>query len=190
YQDVGLDGLRDNEEEQFFSDFLAQLTNLNPAAYQKLVNDPSSDNYNFFRDDDYDRDQLDVLQRYKNYNGLEGNSATNEQSQALNNEGYPTSASTLPNVEDINQDNTLDDIESYFQYRIPISPHDLNPANVGNNFITSYVEATSNTKNSEKRPIRWYQVKIPIRRQDRERIGSITDLRSIRFMRVFVSGFE
>lgn len=193
FQDVGLDGLRNQEEQQFFGNFVEQVKNRvtqNPDLINTIESDPSADDYNFYRDDDFDRLEIDVLNRYKKYNGLEGNSPTNEQSQQINSAGYPTSASTLPNVEDINQDNTLDNLESYFQYRVKITPQDFNPANVGNNYITDMLETNVTTRNGEIRTIRWYQVKIPVRDPGRERIGNITDLRSVRFMRMFVTGFK
>lgn len=190
-QDVGLDGLRNQEERVFFGDYLAAVqSQLTAEAYAEFEADPSADDYNFYRDDDYDSQELTVLERYQQYNGLEGNSATNEQSQQLNDAGYPTSASTLPNVEDINQDNTLDNLENYYQYRVAITPQSLNPNNVGNNYITDVVEVSPRTQNGEQRPIRWYQFKIPVRTQDRQRIGNITDLRSVRFMRMFMTGFK
>lgn len=191
FQDVGLDGLRNQEEKLFFGDFLQNLQTKLPAnIYQTIEADPSADDYNFFRDDDYDANQTPVLERYKKYNGLEGNSPTNEQSQELNADGYPTSTSTLPNVEDINQDNTLDNLESYFQYKVKLTPQDFNPSNIGTNYITDMLEAQVTTKNGELRTIRWYQVKIPVRDPARQRVGNITDLRSVRFMRMFLTGFS
>ncbi len=191
FQDVGLDGLRNQEEKLFFGDYLSSLkSKLTNEAYLNFEADPSGDDYNFHRDDDYDRDEVNVLNRYKKFNGQEGNSATNEQSQNINADGYPTSASTLPNAEDINRDNTLDDIESYFQYKVSLTPQDLSPSNIGRNFITDMLEVPVSTKNGEARVIRWYQVKIPLRTRDRQKIGNIADLRSIRFMRIFMTGFE
>ena len=191
YQDVGLDGLRNQEERLFFGDYLQQVqAKVLGPVYQEFENDPSGDDYNFFRDDDFDQNQVDILNRYKKYNGLEGNSPTNEQSQNLNSDGYPTSASTLPNVEDINQDNTLDNLESYFQYKVSLKPSELNEANIGNNYITDMLETQVTTKNGDLRTIRWYQFKIPVRDINRQKIGNITDLRSVRFMRMFVTGFQ
>ena len=104
YQDVGLDGLLNQDEQTFFSEYLQKsLLITTPGAYQKILEDPSSDNFHYFRGTDYDNQQLGILERYKKYNGPEGNSPTSEMSQ----ESYPTSGTTLPDMEDINRDNTL-----------------------------------------------------------------------------------
>lgn len=116
YQDVGLDGLSTTDELSYFDDYIQAISisgNLGTGsgAYQNAVNDPSSDNYHYFRGSDYDADEVSILERYKQYNGPEGNSPTSE----LSPEGYPTSATTLPDVEDINHDNTLSESEAYYQ---------------------------------------------------------------------------
>ncbi|MGD1844325.1 MAG: cell surface protein SprA [Salibacteraceae bacterium] len=190
FQDVGLDGLRDEEERIFFQEsFIDRLENTfgtGSQAYQQGVADPSADNYNFHRDDDYDAAELNVLERYKLFNGLEGNSPTAEQSQQENNDGFPTLAIPRPNVEDITNDNTLDEVESYYQYRVRINPNQMV---VGQNHITNVLNASPTVSSGDKRNIKWYQFKIPIR--DPEEIyGSISDFRAIRFMRIYVRGFE
>lgn len=191
FQDVGLDGLRDQEERVFFNDYVQAVQGIvNQPFLDSIIDDPSADNFTYYRDDRYDNNEFSVSKRYKRFNGLEGNSATNEQSQLLNAAGYPTTASPRPNAEDINMDNTLDDIEGYFQYRIPISRATFDPSQVGNNFITDVLETRVNTQNGEQRTIRWYQVKIPVRTDLRDRYGNITDFRSIRFMRMALKGFE
>lgn len=184
FQDVGLEGLRDEEEAIFFdSVYIQPLRNrVTGAALQKILSDPSHDNYNFYRDDDYDEQELNIIERYKLYNGLEGNSPTSEQSQLLNAQGYPTSASTLPDAEDINRDNTLDNVESYYQYKIDISREALEVE--GKNYINAKLETQAGG-----RDVTWYQFKIPIR-EFQKKVGNIQDFRSIRFMRMFVQGFE
>lgn len=186
FQDVGLEGLRDEEEVIFFdSTYLKPLEaryGAGSPVYRKYVQDPSHDNYNFYRDDDYDDAEYDILRRYKYYNGLEGNSPTSEQSQEENQQGYPTSASPIPDAEDINRDNTLDNVESYYQYKVEISEEALQSE--GRNYINAILETTQNEK-----PVRWIQFKIPVREFEK-RVGNIQDFRSIRFMRMFVKGFE
>jgi cell surface protein SprA len=119
---VGLDGLRNEDESGFFMDYLDSLqTIVDPEEFTEISEDPSSDDFHYFRGSDYDAERLSILERYKNYNGLEGNSPTSEQS----NESYPTTGSTLPNVEDINRDNTLSESESYYQYHVSLRPQDL-----------------------------------------------------------------
>ncbi|MDP4762344.1 MAG: cell surface protein SprA [Salibacteraceae bacterium] len=183
FQDVGLEGLSDANERAFFKEYVEGVSNRysgNPALAE-FIADPSHDNYNFYRDDRYDSLNLNILERYKKYNGLEGNSPSAEQSASLNKAGYPTSASTIPDAEDINRDNTLDNVENYYQYKIDINEQQL--ATVGRNYINNILEPTT------EGGARWYQFKIPIREFEK-RVGTVTDFRSIRFMRMFVKGFE
>lgn len=186
FQDVGLEGLRDEEEVEFFDTAYIQPLQQRFAGtpiLDRFLADPSHDNYNFFRDDDYDAQRLNILERYKKYNGLEGNSPTSEQSATMNQQGYPTSASPLPDGEDINRDNTLDNVESYYQYKVDISPQAL--AGEGSNYINAIMEGEP----QGGRKVRWIQFKIPVREFEKK-VGNIQDFRSIRFMRVFVKGFE
>ena len=122
-QDVGLDGLRNDDEFGFptYSSFLDQLRQrLSPAALERMqndifspFNDPAQDNYHFFRGYDYDEQRLSILERYKRYNGVEGNSLPPEDAA----DPLYQSARSVPDVEDINQDNTLNEYERYFQDR-------------------------------------------------------------------------
>ncbi len=183
-QDVGLDGWKNSEEQVQFSNFVSWVQNnptLSADAKAALLADPSSDDYNFYRDDDYDLAQLNILERYKKYNGMEGNSHTTEYSQTLNGDGYPTQATNSPDREDINQDNNLSESESYFQYKVSLRPQDMV---VGKNFITN-VQTYQNGTKTEK----WYQFKVPIRDYERK-VNAISDFRSIRFMRMFMKDFQ
>ena len=183
YQDVGLDGLIDDDERVYFSDYLNSLNGIvDQGAFLKAQNDPSSDDFNYFRDSDYDRDEVGILERYKNYNGPEGNSTTTE----LSPEPYPTSATTLPDIEDINSDNTLNEYERYYQYKVSIRRENMY---VGQNYITDIREATVKLKNGIESPVRWYQFKIPIKSPDNV-FGNISDFKSIRFMRMFLRNFS
>ncbi|MCB8995377.1 MAG: cell surface protein SprA [Bacteroidales bacterium] len=184
YQDVGLDGLSNENESSFFASFIAAAEGkiTDPAARAKLEADPSSDNFHYYRGSDYDSQKLDILSRYKNYNGLEGNSPTSEQSK----ESYPTSGSTLPNVEDINRDNTLSESESFYSYRVSIRPQDLE---VGKNYIIDKVVDDTKFENGTKGVVNWYQFRIPI--NDFENVvGGIQDFKSIRFIRMFLTNFS
>ncbi len=172
YQDVGLDGLSDNDERTYFANYLYQIAldhDTSSLAFKKAAQDPSSDNFHYYLGDDYDDKEAGVIERYKNYNGLDGNSPPTE--------GEFAAASTLPSAEDINRDNTLNETETYFQYKVELTPQQLN---IENSSITDYI----NTKN-----VTWYQFRIPVN-DFSQRIGSIEDFKSIRFMRVFLTNFE
>ncbi len=183
-QDIGIDGWNSADEKVQFANFANWVQN-NPvfSAETKaaLLADPSSDDYNFYRDDDYDAQKLNILERYKRYNGMEGNSHTTEYSQTLNADGYPTQATNNPDREDINQDNNLSESESYFQYRVSMRPQDMV---VGKNFITNMQTYQNGTK-TEK----WYQFKVPVREFEKK-VNGISDFRSIRFMRMFLKDFD
>ena len=185
FQDVGFDGLSDQQERAFFSDFIngAQSYITDPLALAKINKDPSADNYNYYRDDNYDNQQVNIRDRYKNYNSPEGNSPTSEMSDTINAQGYPTSATTLPNVEDINLDNNLSESESYFQYKIEFKPGKME---VGRNFITdkiSYIDPET------QKEVYWYQFRVPVTSFSK-RINGIQDFRSIRFIRMFLHGWN
>ncbi|TAL58764.1 MAG: cell surface protein SprA, partial [Bacteroidetes bacterium] len=183
YQDVGLDGLSDTDEDTFFNNYLQKsLLITNPDAYQAILKDPSNDDFHYFRGTDYDNERLGILERYKNYNGQEENSPTSEMSK----ESYPTSGSTLPDMEDINRDNTLSETESYYQYKVSIRPRDIK---VGSNYVVDEIEYEATLANGTKSKVKWYQFKIPITDYQKV-VGPIKDFKSIRFMRMFLRGFS
>lgn len=197
FQDVGYDGLLDEDERTFFlnnpydNNYLQDMEEkyaageLNSVARDEAFVDPSTDNYHFFRGGDYDTDPQyeSILERYKKYNGPDGNSPADEQ----NPEPYPIASSTLPNIEDINRDNTLHEGERYFQYRIELDPENME---VGQNYIADiHIARGVQLANKKNTDTKWYQFKIPISDPDKV-VGSIEDFRSIRFMRMFMRGFE
>lgn len=181
YQDVGLDGLNDVEEIDKFAAILNNLqANLTPEAFTKLQTDPSSDNFKYYLDETYDNTQTPILGRYKNFNGQQGNSPVSTGA------GIARAQTNIPDGEDLNRDFTTNKSEQYFQYRIPLSPQDLQ---IGRNNIVDIKEATVKLANGNTEAVKWYQYKIPVREYERA-IGGISDLRSIRFMRIFLTGFE
>lgn len=188
YQDVGLDGLNNDNERIFFNDYLQEIQSVSSIAYQRAFEDPSTDDFHYFRGTDFDNSQEDILSRYKNYNNLEGNSVTTDQSP----ESYPTAATNTPNSEDINQDNTLSEIEGYFEYKLRLQP---GPASnnfemkVGENYISDILRTKVKTENGQLRDIIWYQFRVPVY-QPNEDWGTIQDFKSIRFMRMILSDFE
>ncbi len=197
FQDIGLDGMNDEQEvlghtatpgNNSNSDYVTKLIArrdgglLSQAAFDKLMADISTDNFKFYRGDDLDAQEATVLERYKPYNGLEGNSPTADQSGT----SFQASSSTIPDVEDINRDNTVNETENYFQYKVSMRKEDLV---VGKNYITSEVVGLGTLANGTAIDVKWYQFKIPVRTPDRV-VGNIQDFRSIRFMRMYFKGFE
>jgi cell surface protein SprA len=187
-QDVGFDALLDSEERLWSpagsSSYLNRISTAygtGSDAYQSAFPDPSRDNFHFYRSDSLDNESANILQRYKGFNGTQGNSTT------VTVDGVPASATNVPDKEDANRDQTLSKTESYYQYRVSMRPEDLV---VGENNITDIYETTSHDlPNGMARPTRWIQFKIPVFEPEKK-VGGITDFRSIRFLRMFLREFE
>ena len=194
-QDVGLNGLTTQQEQTWpvyrtYVDELRKkvsgdvLNQWESDAYSPL-NDPAGDNYHYYRGSDYDRDEVSILNRYKHFNGTEGNSPATEQQT----ESYGTASTLTPDIEDINLDNTLNEYEKYFQYKVIIRPDMME---VGRQHITEKKERKVTLRNGQTVDVTWYQFKIPLRGDSAnvQKIGSIRNWKSIRFMRMYMTGFE
>jgi hypothetical protein len=190
-QDVGLNGLSSEEEKEYpaYKEFLERLqSRLSAETLTSMrgdpfspFNDPAGDNFRYFRHPEYDAQETDILTRYKRYNGTEGNSAES------GGERYTSASRTLPDVEDINQDNTLNENERYFQYKVSIRPHDMN---VGSNYLVNkHVTSVLLANGEPADSVTWYQFKIPIRQYEK-RVGTIRDFKTIRFMRMYMTDFR
>tara|TARA_B100001167_G_scaffold129441_2_gene81108 strand:+ start:21050 stop:28360 length:7311 start_codon:yes stop_codon:yes gene_type:complete len=160
-QDVGYDGLSDDQEALNFPDFAG-------------LDDPSGDNYQYFVSA-----QGSVLDRYKKYNGQEGNSPVDVTQQ-------DRGSTTVPDVEDFNRDFTMNTVDSYYEYELDINRQSLN---VQNEYIVDQRDIEVTLQNGNTLPVTWYQFKIPIS-QPTGRQGGINDFRSIRFMRMFMSDWN
>ncbi|WP_158980898.1 MULTISPECIES: cell surface protein SprA [unclassified Flavobacterium] len=158
-QDVGLDGLSNTNEASVYTNFASEL-------------DPAADDYSF-----YLNANGTIIDRYKNYNGVENNSPVDINTA---NRG----SSTVPDVEDINRDNTMNTINAYYEYSVDMRPG----MDVGQNYITDIRNTQVTLPNGSTTEARWIQFKIPVS-QPKNVIGSISDFRSIRFMRMFMTGF-
>ena len=169
-QDIGFDGLIDADEQK--------LTNI--GSYVSL-SDPAADNFQFFRGSNLDAIDASIITRYKNYNNTEGNSPTLNQSP----ESYPTSSSTYPDVEDINRDQTMNTVESYYEYKVSMNRNDLV---VGKNFIVDEKITDITLENGETQKTTWYQFRVPIR--SGKSVNDISDFNSIRFVRMFLTNFK
>ena len=183
-QDVGFNGLTDAEEKEFYkSAYLDQIQGkVNQAVFDSIFADPARDNYHYFRGSDWDEMRAPILQRYKYINNPQGNSPDSESRT----ESYDTSYKSTPDVEDINQDYTLNEYEKYFQYHVSIRPEDLV---VGSNFIVDKREYTQTWRDNTKSTVTWYQFRIPVDEFEK-RQGNINDFSSIRFMRMFLTNFK
>ena len=167
-QDVGYDGLGDVlEQDPVDSPF--------PAPFLSL-GDPANDNYTYFLNT-----EGDIFERYKRYNGVDGNSP---ETFSDTNRG----STTQPDAEDVNRDNTMNTIDSYFEYELDITPATLN---IDNPYIVDIKDNQARVLPNGQTVIPiWYQFRIPIESSDAVAVNGITDLRSIRFARMFLKEFN
>ena len=160
-QDVGYDGYDDAEESAQFGGVFGE--------------DPAKDNYTY-----YLNTTGNIFERYKRYNGQEGNSP--DVFTDTNRGSTPQ-----PDVEDINRDNTMNTIDSYYQYEVDI---DQNTLNINNPQINDVKDRDVTLPNGQTASVRWYQFRIPIAESPfRTAVGGITDIRSVRFARLFLEDF-
>jgi len=167
-QDVGLDGLINSSEAGYTDPLTGTLLYNNGPA-----NDPAGDNYVY-----YLNTPGTILERYYNYNGTEGNSPV---SVSDTNRG----STTLPDVEDLNRDNTMNTIDSYYQYELDITPG----MDLTSNFVRDIKTRNVALPNGTTKGVRWIQFRVPLRGTHAQAVNGISDFRSVRFMRMFLSEF-
>jgi cell surface protein SprA len=175
-QDAGFDGLVDDAERVKFQAYLNQLQSIGGGAFQAAEGDPSSDDYKNYRDASFGSND-GILARYKNINNPQGNSPV-----AGANDKFVSAFTLYPDQEEFNRDNTLNELEEYFQYKVELKKTDMH---VGSNFITDSIQVKPSGSPAET----WYLFRIPIS-QYQQKIGNIPDFKSIRFIRMFLTGFE
>lgn len=173
-QDVGLDGVSSEREADKFTEFISSVSATNPAALPIVLEDPSADDFHYFLGDDLDNNNAKILERYKKYNGLENNSPV-----LTGNEPFARSGTTIPDNEDLNQDNTLSDLEEYYTYNIDLKPGQVE---VGKKFIVDKITPEAHPD------VTWYLFRIPVRQFD-DKVGDINGFKSIRYVRMYLTGF-
>ncbi|MCO5247732.1 MAG: cell surface protein SprA [Chitinophagales bacterium] len=179
-QDVGLDGLNDEAEKTFYSNYLNELKGVvSPEAYQEFEQDPSNDNYQYPLSSSFGNND-GIIHRYRNFNGTQGNSSNN--ADGVNN--TTGNSKNTPDDEDLNRDNTLNETEEYYQYRLDLDPVSL----VNSEFITDKVVVPVSVNGVPDSAV-WYQAQIPITAYQ-NKVGTISDFRSIRYMRLIMTDFE
>ena len=188
-QDVGFDGLSNDQEISRYTNFITQLRSTvtsNTALVDQLALDPANDDYKYYRDASYDDINAKIIDHYNGFNNVQGNSPIVDANQQFSN-----AATNIPDIEDLNRDNSINENEEYYQYRVPIFPG-MNETN--NKYIVSKVENSAitykfNGQDIPLDPYTWYQFRIPIREYD-ERVGDIQDFRSIQTLRMYATNFE
>ncbi|MCQ2234384.1 MAG: cell surface protein SprA [Paludibacteraceae bacterium] len=191
-QDLGLNGLSSDAEKYTgaYGRYLQALeSKLNASAKARFndqimspLSDPAGDDFVHFLDGKYSDRRASILDRYKYYNGMENNSSSSSASYS--------SSSNTPDTEDLNGDKTLNEKEQYYEYVLHIDKDIFaDSTRWKENRIASCVNTTIKLKNGERENIRWYQIKIPIAEYDRKE-GSINGFQSIRYIRMYMTGFE
>lgn len=173
-QDVGYDGYNDAQEIAAFG--------------SNFGSDPSKDNYAYFLNVDGN-----IFDRYKQYNGVEGNTPDSFSDT-------DRGSNSQPDVEDINRDNTMNTIDSYFEYELPITRQNLpitrsdfeNLSSSNNplkDYLVDYKDRPRALPNGQNPNVRWYLFRIPVDGNLAKPFGGISDLRSVRFSRIFLKEF-
>ncbi|QJW88397.1 cell surface protein SprA [Spirosoma taeanense] len=183
-QDIGLDGLDSRNaktEQQFFQSYLNTVRTrvTDPAALAAIEQDPSNDDFKFYLGEEADQQKY-VVARYKQYMGMENNSPENTST----NQFLTPASTTLPDIEDLNIDNTINDNEAYYEYELDLRPGKLQ---VGQGYIVDQVQVQS--EGAPGGVVTWYQFRIPIREYLRK-VGSINGFKSIRFLRMYLTDFQ
>lgn len=178
-QDVGLDGLTDEEEasNQWYGSFIQSLqqAGLNAACLGLVQRDPANDNFAYFFDRDEYPDGTTIYNRYRKFNGTQGNSPNAAAVAGLGNTNRVAASTNIPDSEDLNRDNSLSENEAYLQLQLNINQNlESNP------YVTDVVPGQNDRT--------WYRVRIPF--TEFEKVGQINDLRSIRFMRMYMADWE
>lgn len=194
-QDVGLDGLSNEAERNYVNPndptskgikgYLDQVRTkvTDQQALDKILNDPSRDDFKHFLDPSFDGTAT-FLERYKDYLGMENNSPYNkDQAKAL--VVYANSNSV--DKEDINQDNTINELEDYYEYEIDLRP-DTKREISNNPYVVDQVTVGAT---SERPETTWYLFRVPIRKYTRKSSESAdASFKSIRFMRLVTTDWD
>ena len=184
-QDIGLNGLNDADERTWgiYADYLKEVQGkVSAEAYSAIYDDPAGDDYHYFRGSDFDAAHTPVLDRYKRINMPEGNSPNTSESG----ESYSTAYKSTPDTEDVNGDYTMNEYENFFEYHVSIRPEDFA---VGRNFIVDSRKTSVKLRNGKQEEATWYEFRIPVDEFEKK-VGNISDFSSIRFMRMYMTGFE
>jgi cell surface protein SprA len=174
-QDVGIDGMPSSLEASFFENY---LTSLPEGARAQVASDPSGDDFKFYFGGDFDAANAQILERYKNYNNMDGNSPI------ITNDPIARAGSQVPDNEDLNADNTLSELEEYYEYQVDLKKGQLD---IGKPFISDKISVKPFAGSSEE--VTWYQFRIPIR-DVRKKVGNIQGFKSIKYIRMILTDFQ
>lgn len=176
-EDVGLDGIPSRggvgglNEQNVFADFIEQMRALygeQSEEFQKILVDPSNDNYRFYGEAALDG--LPLHERFHRMLGFtEGNTPIDQTDRRA--------VTNRPDTEGLVNPARVELTNAYFQYEV-----DFNPADPESGFIVDRVTGS-------RQEDRWYQVRIPLDEFVR-RVGEIEDFQNITYIRIWMSGYE
>src|SRR5690606_38770369 len=106
---------------------------------------PSADSFVHWLSSVYDERDAKILERYKNMNGHDSNSPIISGSDFV-----AQSGSTLPDNEDLNADNTLTELEEYYEYDVDLRPG----MDIGHEYIVDKI--TTNDRINLPERVTWY----------------------------------
>ncbi len=176
-QDLGLDGLNNENERVQFQDYVNSISAVNPPAGERVGQDPSNDDYRYYRDGIF-TDEDGIFDRYFRFNNPEGNAPVNSGTT------FTSAYTNFPDAEDLNNDFSLNEAEAYFQYEIPLT--NLPGTRLIDESRTPFITDRQEADNGRV----WYRFRIPLNTNQKRSVGGIVDFRSIRFMRMYMRGFE
>jgi len=184
FQDVGFDGLDNDGERRKRAAYLQRVAanfGTNSPFYIRASNDPSNDDYVWYRDGLFDKLGTGILGRYKNYNNPQGNSPV-----ATGTGEFSPAATLYPDNEDLNRDNTLNETEAYYEYEVDMKPG----MDVGlTKYITDKRVVPVNYANGTSGNENWFLFRVPIK-DFVQNVGNVPDFKSIRFIRMYMTGWS
>ena len=83
-----------------------------------------------------------ILERYKQMNGQDSNSPI-----ITGDDAVAQSGSTIPDNEDLNADNTLTELEEYYEYDMDLKPGQLD---IGKEYIVDHIQTDDQGRLPEK----------------------------------------
>jgi cell surface protein SprA len=174
-QDVGYDGLTNEQEQAYFDPWITQTVNdFQTINLDELYSDPANDDWLYFDDESFEGEN-NLLKRYKKYNNPHGNFPDNQAGERRGQQ--------KPDKEDLDGNKSLDQTESYYKYVINLDNEDGKIRRFDGDYITD--ERTIINDNGQTET--WYRFQIPI--SEGRAVNGIQGYRSIQYMRTYFTKF-
>ena len=171
-QDLGFDGMNDEQEREKFEDYITAIQNVRGDVSA----DPANDNFLSYLDDRFVGTE-NILDRYRQFNGPQGNAPIQTQRIGIGN--------PVPDSEDMNDNRSLEQSEGFYRYVVPLSNFGGEIRRSPTDFITDERILENPSSGEEEK---WYRFQIPISEFNDAR--NIQGFRSIQFLRMYMTGFQ